>query len=58
MTFNCHWIHHMMPHHIPICLADGSVVYSEGIGTVHVTAMKCAVTSRLGVVTCIVELPC
>ena len=25
----------MMPHHIPIRLADGSVVYSEGIGTVQ-----------------------
>ena len=35
MTFNRHWIHHMMPHRIPIRLADGSVVYSEGIGTVQ-----------------------
>ena len=35
MTFNRHWIHHMTPHCIPIRLADGSVVYSEGIGTVQ-----------------------
>ena len=35
MTFNHHWIHHITLHHIPICLADGSVVYSEGIGTVQ-----------------------
>ena len=27
----------MTPHHIPICLADRSVVYSEGIGTVQFT---------------------
>ena len=25
MTFNQHWICNMMPHHIPICLADRSV---------------------------------
>ena len=25
MTFNQHWMCNMMPHHIPICLADGSV---------------------------------
>ena len=35
MTFNRHWIHHMTPHRIPIRLADGSVVYSEGIGNVQ-----------------------
>ena len=35
MTFNRHWMRHMTPHHIPIRLADGSVVYSEGIGSVR-----------------------
>ena len=35
MTFNRHWMHHMTPHRIPIRLADGSVVYSEGIGSVR-----------------------
>ena len=35
MTSNRHWIHHMTLHCIPIRLADGSVVYSEGIGTVQ-----------------------
>ena len=35
MTFNCHWMHNLVPHHIPIHLADGSVVYSEGIGSVQ-----------------------
>jgi hypothetical protein len=28
-------MHHMILHRIPIHLADGSVVYSEGIGTVQ-----------------------
>ena len=27
----------MTPHRIPICLADGPMVYSEGIGTVQFT---------------------
>ena len=35
ITFNRHWMHNMTLHHIPIQLADGSVVYSEGIGTVQ-----------------------
>ena len=29
----------MTPHHIPICLADGSVIHSEGIGSVQFTAV-------------------
>jgi hypothetical protein len=37
ITFNRHWMHNMTPHHIPIHLADGSVVYSEGIGAVQFT---------------------
>ena len=37
MTFNRHWMHNMTPHRIPIHLADGSMVYSEGIGTVQFT---------------------
>jgi hypothetical protein len=35
MTFNRHWMCNMMPHHIPICLTDGSVVHSEEIGSVQ-----------------------
>ncbi len=35
MTFNRHWMRNMTPHRIPIRLADGSMVYSEGIGTVQ-----------------------
>jgi len=35
MTFNRHWMHHMTPYRIPIRLADGSVLYSEGIGSVR-----------------------
>ena len=35
MTFNRHWMCHMTPYCIPICLADGSVLYSEGIGSVR-----------------------
>src|SRR5258708_6254694 len=35
MTFNHHWMHHMTPYHIPIHLADGSVLHSEGIGSVR-----------------------
>jgi hypothetical protein len=39
MTFNCHWMHNMTPHCIPIHLADGSVIHSEGIGSVQFTAV-------------------
>ena len=39
MTFNLHWMCNIMPHCIPICLADGSMVYSEGIGTVQFSPM-------------------
>jgi hypothetical protein len=39
MTFNCHWMCNMTPHCIPICLADGSVIQSEGIGSVQFTAV-------------------
>ena len=35
MTFNHHWMRNLTPHCIPIVLADGSVLYSEGIGTVR-----------------------
>ena len=35
MTFNRHWMRNMMPHRTPIRLADGSVVYSEGIGSIR-----------------------
>src|SRR5258708_4276106 len=35
MTFNRHWMRHMMPYRIPIHLADGSVLHSEGIGSVR-----------------------
>ena len=35
MTFNRHWMRHMMPYRIPICLDDGSVLYSDGIGSVR-----------------------
>ena len=35
MTFNRHWMRHMTPHRIQIRLADGSVVYFEGIGSVR-----------------------
>ena len=37
ITFNRHWMHNMTLHRIPIRLADGSMVYSEGIGTVQFT---------------------
>jgi hypothetical protein len=37
MTFNSHWMLNLVPHRIPIRLADGSVVYSEGIGSVQFT---------------------
>lgn len=39
MTFNRHWMRNMTPHRIPIRLADGSVIYSEGIGSVQFTAV-------------------
>jgi len=29
----------MMPYHIPMCLADGSVIHSEWIGNVQFTAI-------------------
>ena len=35
ITFNLHWMHHMTPYHIPIHLADGSVLYSEGVESVQ-----------------------
>ena len=34
MTLHCHWFKELKPHKVPIELADNSVVYSEGIGTV------------------------
>jgi hypothetical protein len=39
MAFNRHWMRNMTPHRIPICLADGSVIQSEGIGSVQFTAV-------------------
>jgi hypothetical protein len=39
MTFNRHWMRNITPHRIPIRLADGSVIYSEGIGSVQFTAV-------------------
>ena len=39
MTFNRHWMRNMRPHRIPICLTDGSVIHSEGIGSVQFTAV-------------------
>ena len=39
MTFNRHWMHNLTPHRIPIRLADGSVIHSEGIGSVQFTAV-------------------
>jgi hypothetical protein len=39
MTFNCHWMHNLMPHCILIWLADGSIIHSEGIGSVQFTAV-------------------
>ena len=35
MTFNHYWMHNLVPHYIPICLADGFVIHSEGIGNVQ-----------------------
>jgi hypothetical protein len=34
MTPNHHWLHNYTPHCVPIKLADGSIVYSEGVGCV------------------------
>ena len=34
MTPHHHWFKELKPHKVPIELADNSVVYSEGIGTV------------------------
>ena len=35
MTFNRHWMRNLKPHRVQIRLADGSVVYSEGVGSVR-----------------------
>lgn len=35
MTFHRHWIRNLRPYRVEIRLADGSVVYSEGIGSVR-----------------------
>src|SRR6266704_4478072 len=35
MTFNRHWMRNLKPHSVQIRLADGSVVYSEGVGSVR-----------------------
>ena len=35
MTFNRHWICNLKPYQVQIRLADGSVVYFEGVGSVH-----------------------
>ena len=34
MTSHCHWIRNYTPLHISIKLADSSVIYSAGVGTV------------------------
>ncbi|KIJ61043.1 hypothetical protein HYDPIDRAFT_97381, partial [Hydnomerulius pinastri MD-312] len=34
MTPHRHWIRNHAPKHVPICLADHTVVYSAGIGSV------------------------
>jgi transposase InsO family protein len=39
MTFNRHWMRNLVPHRIPIRLADGSVIHSEGIGSVQFRAV-------------------
>jgi hypothetical protein len=39
MTFNRHWMRNLTPHRIAIRLADGSIIYSEGIGSVQLTAV-------------------
>ena len=35
MTFNRHWMRNMTPYRTPIHLADGSVLHSEGVGSVR-----------------------
>src|SRR5882762_6918164 len=35
MTFNRHWMRNLRPNRTQIRLADGSVVYSEGVGSVR-----------------------
>ncbi|KZS97033.1 hypothetical protein SISNIDRAFT_398924, partial [Sistotremastrum niveocremeum HHB9708] len=35
MTPHRHWFHNYQPYVTPIRLADGSIVYSAGIGTVQ-----------------------
>ena len=35
MTCHRHWMRNLKPHRLQIRLADGSVVYSEGVGLVH-----------------------
>ncbi|EGO03130.1 hypothetical protein SERLA73DRAFT_131633, partial [Serpula lacrymans var. lacrymans S7.3] len=34
MTPHRHWVHHYTPYCVPIKLADHTVVYSAGVGTV------------------------
>jgi hypothetical protein len=34
MTPHRHWLHNYIPHRVPIKLADGSIVYSKGVGFV------------------------
>src|SRR6266404_6601764 len=35
MTFNRHWMRNLKPHRVPIRIANGLVVYSEGVGSVR-----------------------
>ena len=39
MTFHRHWMHNLTPYRIPIRLADGTIIYSEGIGSVKFNAV-------------------
>ena len=39
ITFNRHWMRNLVAHRIPICLADGSVIHSEGVGSVQFRAV-------------------
>ena len=34
MTPHCHWLRNYTPKHVPIKLADNTVVYSAGVGSV------------------------
>ncbi|KIK29647.1 hypothetical protein PISMIDRAFT_89232, partial [Pisolithus microcarpus 441] len=34
MTPHCHWLRNYTPKCVPICLADNTIVYSAGIGSV------------------------